>query len=375
MCTINDEKTLSELGEKFIVREITSSLHPSDKLLDGFGHDAAFVDISVADDEVLVINSDRSGLNIAYKLGLAGAECVGDLGVSHAISDVVAAGGCPKTVTVALLLPPNTTLRFVRELMKGVEDSAAKYGAIVTGGDTKKSHKFAMVVTAVGIAHKKNRLRRSTAQNGDALVVTGFLGSMLLGTHALKNNLDLSKQVRSLLEDALVVQNPPFQLGRAFADAGVATACMDISDGLSGTLFTLCSASGLGAIIDENKIPINPLLSDLANSLNLRPMQLSLAGGDWQYLYTIPQSKLAEAEAIAQKVGWPISILGHTHQSDFIGARTLEGEFRHINRIENDSFSDKINGKGYFESLTTPISCFGSSIDSKIIEHTFLNLV
>ena len=361
-------KTLDEVGERFIVREIIDSLHPSNLLLDGFGHDAAFVDISITDEEVLVINTDRSGFNIAYQLGLSGAECVGDLGVSHAISDVVAAGGCPKTVTVALLMPPDTKVSFVREVMMGVERAATRYGAIVTGGDTKKNPKFAMVVTVTGIAHKNKRLMRSTAQKGDALVVTGYLGSMLLGSVAFKKKLTLNHKTRCILEDALINQHPPFELGRAFADAGVANACMDISDGLSGTIFSICNASGVGAVIDESKLPINPDLNDLAKKMGLRPMQLTLAGGDWQYLYAIPQKKMMEAEQIACKLDFPISVIGHVVESTFIASRTLEGDYRHLKRIEHDSFMDEPNGKGYFENLGNPIECFGDTVDSNIIK-------
>lgn len=365
----SDKPTLQEVGERFIVREITSSLTPSVKLLDGFGHDAAFVDFQLENDEILVINTDRSGLNIAYQLGLAGPECIGDLGVSHAISDVVAAGGNPKTVTIALLLPPNTEVEFIRKLMQGAEQAANRYGAIITGGDTKKNPKFAMVVTAIGTAHRDKRLRRSTAKKGDSLVVTGYLGSMLLGTIAMKRKMQTSDKIRHLLETALIKQNPPFELGRAIADAGIANACMDISDGLAGTLFSICTASNVGAIIDESKIPIHPGLVSFAQSLKLRPMQLSLAGGDWQYLYAVPPSHISTAKEISEKIGVPISIIGEIIETRQVIARTLEGDFRNIERIEHDSFAEKFNGKGYFENLSSPQNCFGKTIDKQDIKY------
>lgn len=365
---IDDTVTLSEVGERFVVQEIIGSLCPSNLLIDGVGHDAAFVDLSVKDEEILVINTDRSGLNIAYQLGLAGGECVGDLGVSHAISDVVAAGGCPKMITVALLLPPNTEVGFVRDVMKGVEQAATRYGAIVAGGDTKNNPKFAMVVTAIGTAHRGKRLRRSTARKGDALVVTGYMGSMLLGTVAYKKNIDLPSNVHDVLKNALVNQNPPFELGRAFADAGIANACMDISDGLSGTLYSICLASGVGAVINENHIPVHPELMTFAKSIGLRPMQLSLAGGDWQYLYSISTDNLAKAEKIASSLGTPITIIGNIIESNLVAARTLEEDYRSLKRIEHDSFIGKINGKRYFENLGSPQQCFGDVIDNQIIE-------
>ncbi|QVL49481.1 MAG: thiamine-monophosphate kinase [Thiocapsa sp.] len=359
----NNHRTLREVGERYIVREILGMLKPSERLLDGFGHDAAFFDMQLERDEILVINSDRSGLNIAYQLGLAGPQCVGDLGVSHAVSDIVAAGGQPEALSVALLLPADTRVDFVRELMQGAEAAARRYGAVLTGGDTKKNPKFAMVVTAIGKANRDKRLTRSSACSGDALVVTGNIGAMLLGTLAYKNDLSVPKGVRALLDQALIQQQPPFDLGRAFADAGVARACMDISDGLSGTLFSICGASQVGAIIDERAIPIHPDLRPLAESLGLRPMQLALGGGDWQYLYAIPVEKLTTAQRIAETLGARIATIGKTTTSLTVIARTLEGEYRHLQRIEHDSFRDGGQGMSYFEWLGNPLNCFGETLD------------
>jgi thiamine-monophosphate kinase len=365
---VDDKSTLRQLGERAVVRSLTTLLRPSPILLDGFGHDAGFIDLSVSDGQVLVVNTDRSGLNIAYQLGLAGAECVGDLGVSHAISDIVAAGGEPRAVTVALLLPHDTELGFVRKVMVGAEQAAERYGAIIAGGDTKQNPKFAMIVTAIGTAHRDKRLRRSTAQPGDILVVTGYLGSMLLGSIAFREKLELTSDTSRILKDALVNQNPPFKLGRAIADSGIANACMDISDGLAGAIFAICSSSGVGAIIDENNLPIDPRLEPLAQSLNLRPMQLVLGGGDWQFLYSIPANKLAEAEMIAHQVGANITIVGKVIVENLMAARTIEGDYRHFNRIEHDSFADGLNGLGYFDKLGFQQQCFGDSIDMQIIE-------
>ena len=142
MITMDDDKTLSQVGERNIKRIILDTLSAPKNLVDGFGHDSSFLDIDIKHDELLFMNTDRSGLSIGYKLGLANAECIGDLGVSHAISDIVASGGNPVAVSVALLLPPDLTVGFVKEVMRGVELSANKYGATLAGGDTKKHSKF-----------------------------------------------------------------------------------------------------------------------------------------------------------------------------------------------------------------------------------------
>ena len=166
--------TLREVGERRVVAEITGGLPIPDMLVDGFGHDAAFVDLGVGHEQLLVMNTDRSGLNAAYSLELAGPECIGDFGVSHAVSDVVVAGGTPRAVTVALLLPADSTMEFARAVMQGASDAAERYGASIVAGDTKQNSKFSMVATVVGTASRKKLVRRSGAQPGDALVVTGF---------------------------------------------------------------------------------------------------------------------------------------------------------------------------------------------------------
>lgn len=364
----DDHRQLCDVGERYIVRRIIQSLQSSPLVIDGLGNDAAFVDMSVSRDEILVVNTDRSGLNIAYQLGLAGADSIGDLGVSHAVSDVVAAGGQPKIVTIALLLPPETEVGFVLDVMKGAERAAHRYGAIVVGGDTKKNPKFAIVVTAIGTALKENRLGRATAQIGDFLAVTGNLGSMLLGTLAYGRRLQVPTKIKAVLDEALTQQHPPYEVGRALSDAGVANACIDISDGLSGAIYALCGASAAGAVIDERKIPINPALQEFSQALGIRPAQLALAGGDWQYLYSIPPAQLREAERIATSHGGLLSIIGRViRDPELIVARNLNGEYRHLARIEHDSFRDISDGQSYFHSIGEPLVCLGDVVDDQII--------
>lgn len=354
--------TVSEVGEKWLVREITEFLDLPERLVDGYGNDAAFVDCCLGEGELLTVNTDRSGLNLAFQLGLAGPECVGDLGVSHAISDIVAGGAEPIAVTVALLLPPDTQVEFVKDVMSGAQSAAKRYGAFIACGDTKQNPKFALVVTAFGKVERDKRLGRGGAKPGDKLIVTGYLGSMLLASRAFRDEDSVPKTIAPLLAESLISQHPPFALGRAISDAGLANACMDISDGLAGALYSLCGASGVGAKIDEAQIPIDPLLQEYADSLGLRRIQLSLAGGDWEYLYAVPANALNEIQRIADKVNYPFRVIGHTVCPDTIGVITLDGEYRHLERIEHDSFSDGMKGKNYFERLSEPQHCFGNKI-------------
>ncbi len=360
-----DNKKISELNEKILVHEITKLLEVDDRLLDGFGHDSAFIDTTILEDEVLLMNTDRSGINSAYTLGLANGECVGDFGVSHAISDIIASGGQPIAITVALLLPDDITLGFVKEVMIGVQKAAKKYGAFLAAGDTKKNPKFAMVVTATGKAHKSERLTRSNAQKGDLLVVTGNLGTMLAGKIAFKQKLEISDKATELFKNALIFQNPPYKVGSKLSKSKLANACTDISDGLPSSIYSLCNASDFGAIIEESKIPIHEETLKIANTLNIRPMQLTLTGGDWQYLYSIPESNIDEVKAIAEMIDFPISVIGKVIEENEVVIKTLENEYKKLLRVENDRFS-KHTGESFFTILEKEITFFDDNISTNL---------
>lgn len=363
--------TVRELGERFVVSSITSDLTAPEFLVDGFGHDAAFVDLGLENEELLVLNTDRSGLNAAYSLGLAGAECIGDFGVSHAISDVVVAGGIPRAVTVALLLPADSTLEFVNGVMKGAANAAERYGASIVAGDTKQNPKFAMVATVVGTSSREKCIRRSGAQPGDALVVTGFLGSMFLGMLAIKRALPQSTSAQRIVEQAIIEQRPPFTLGRAIAQSGAPNAGTDISDGLPGAIHAICGSSDCGAIVDERRLPIHPDLDELVLASGLAPLQLVTAGGDWQFLYAVPPVHLPKLRSLAALHEANISIIGAFTESRDVAIRHLDGAWHRLDRVEHDSFSDGVNGGGHFSRIGIDRLQRGERLDEQRFEENW----
>ena len=172
---------LSEIGEKKLISVLTGAISADARLHGGFGHDSGILDVSVANDEFLLVNTDRSGVNAAYSLGIANGECIGDFAVSHAVSDIFASGGVPMAVTMALLLPADISVSLAAEIMAGADRAARKYGAFIASGDTKRNSKLSAVVTAIGKCRKDCVLTRSGAKEGDLLVMTGALGTMISG--------------------------------------------------------------------------------------------------------------------------------------------------------------------------------------------------
>lgn len=354
----NRSQTLEDLGENEVISQIINELSVNSLLMHGFGHDSAFLDITIEEDETLLLNTDRSGINIAYSLGLDEGNCVGDFAVSHAVSDILASGGTPISVTTALLLPANLDINFIKQVMIGADEAAKKYNAFIACGDTKKNSKFAMVVTAIGKCKKSQILTRSGAKDGDLIVVTGDLGTMISGYLSFKNNLVISNNAKDIFTKALLYQNPPHIFSQMISSAKIANACMDNSDGLSGSLYSLCSSSGVGALVHKKLIPIHPESRNIARQLSFDDFQLSLGSGDWQFLYAVPRENIQHFFEIAQKSDTKVTVIGTFTNSKKVIIES-NNEFNVLNRIENDRFS---KANSFFETITQKISILGEKV-------------
>jgi thiamine-monophosphate kinase len=355
-------KTLAQLGEKLVVDILKSEVSATKDLIDGLGHDAGFAKIEIGTEEVLLVNTDRSGENLAIKLGLAGSEAVGDLAVFHAVSDVIASGGVPKLLSLSLLLPSDVTIDYAKGIMKGIDDAANELGITIVSGDTKRNSSVALVITVIGVVPIDNRLLRSGARAGDLVVVTGSIGTMFAASVALQSDAEIPETLKPLFVNSIVSQRPPVAFGLAVADAKIASACTDISDGIVGALKDICLSSECGAIIDLEKVPIDKRVQNFAQAqLSLERNSLISANGDWQFMYALHPDTLEMAEAIAAKAGSKISVIGKFTSSNGLSAKDSDGNLRHLNLIENDGFSNP-NGLSFFEYLKSNPPLLGNLI-------------
>ena len=125
----------------------------------------------------------------------------------------------------------------------------------------------------------------------------------------------------------------------------------------------MCSASGVGAAVDESHLPIRTDVLSLAEALGLKRMQLPNAGGDWQYVYAIPPQHIETARQLAVEAGHPLTVIGGFHADvDNISVNTIGGELRDLLRIEHDSFADASPAGGYFHKQSLPQDCLGDRV-------------
>jgi thiamine-monophosphate kinase len=201
------------------------------------------------------------------------ADAIGWKALARATSDIAAMGGIARCFLLSLALPAELTGKWLTKFLAGTNRAAKKFGCVLTGGDTTRRKDVLINVTVVGEVRPGRAVLRSGAQAGDALFVSGTLGQADVGLRELLAGNGLARAVNRNLRKHMYPE-PRLDLGRWLAERQLATAMMDLSDGLSTDLPRLCAASGVGARIETSKLP-RVVLRDREDAL-----QLALHGGD-----------------------------------------------------------------------------------------------
>jgi thiamine-monophosphate kinase len=221
------------------------------------------------------------------------ADAVGWKCLARAVSDIAALGGQPRCFLLSLALPQTHTGRWLEEFLRGLRRAARKFSCSLAGGDTTRRKEILINVTVVGEVRAGRAVLRSGAKPGDVIFVSGRLGEAELGLRLLRSGETLAGAKGSLLKKHLYPE-PRLALGQWLAEKGLATAMMDLSDGLSSDLPRLCAASGVGARIEESKLPIVPIRGN-KRSERFDGLQLALNGGDdYELLFTVPRRNIAQ---------------------------------------------------------------------------------
>ena len=198
------------------------------------------------------------------------------------ISDIAAMGGVPLYALVTLGLPPEMEVSHIESIYQGMLDIGEHYGVAIVGGDMVRSPVVFITVALTGVRAGTPMLR-TTAQTGDQVAVTGFLGSSGGGLKLMLEGLPAPPEAAVFLKEAHRRPWPAVAQGQQLSNAGVVTA-MDVSDGLADDLSKLCLASGLAARIYAEQVPVHPHLR-LAFPKDF--LHLALNGGeDYLLLFT-----------------------------------------------------------------------------------------
>jgi thiamine-monophosphate kinase len=217
-------------------------------------------------------------------------EAVGWKCLARAVSDIAAMGGIPRCFLLSLALPETHTSRWLELFLGGLRRASNKFRCVLAGGDTTLRNEILINVSVIGELRMGLALRRSGAREGDLIYVSGMLGEAELGLQLLRRAKGFAQSKNPLLNKHLYPE-PRLELGRWLAERKIATATIDLSDGLSSDLARLCAASRIGALLEGSQIPQVPL-PQASSKYAADPMQLAFHGGDdYELLFTVPPPK------------------------------------------------------------------------------------
>ncbi len=203
------------------------------------------------------------------------------------LSDIAAMGGTPTFATVSLGVPPATPVERIDRLYAGMSDEAGAFGASLVGGDTVKAPVLTVSIALLGEVEEQRLLLRKGARVGDRICVTHRIGDAAAGLLLLERpDLRVPPDTRTRLLHAHWRPVPRVEAGRELS-RGIATAAIDLSDGLAGDLQRLCAASRVGAVIDAASLPLSDDVRAVAAAAGLDPIDIALHGGeDYELLFT-----------------------------------------------------------------------------------------
>ncbi|HJT67004.1 MAG TPA: thiamine-phosphate kinase [Pyrinomonadaceae bacterium] len=266
------------------------------------GDDAALFQ-STANKET-VITADLLIEDIDFRRTTAPPTLLGHKALAVSLSDLAAMGARPRWSLIAIGVPEDVwETDFVNQFYEGLTSLANRYDVKLIGGDTSRTpDKIVIDSIAIGECNVGQAVKRAGAQPGDQIFLTGSLGGAAAGLRLIERGAHLAEQ--NLADDdsqkidhVLLRQlrpEPRVGWGMVLGEERLATALIDISDGLSSDLNHLCRESGVGALIESSFLPIDHQVVELCGRRALDPLQLALHGGeDFELLFTVRAGDVA----------------------------------------------------------------------------------
>lgn len=268
-----------------------------------------------------LVTTDFSLEGVHFRREWHPADSVGHRCLTRGLSDIAAMGGEPFAAFLSLALPNSLPQRWADQFFDGLLNTAQRAGVTLAGGDIAMSPGGVLAdITVIGTVAEGKAILRSTAQPGDRIFVSGELGAPV----ALLEQMYAApeRRFRASSYPAHFYPQAQLALARFLGEKQIPSAMIDISDGLSIDLARICRASGVGAVIQENAIPIA--------SLNRHEVELrhALHGGDeYQLLFTVPPGHRLPAEY----KGIPLSLIGYITEGAEV---TIEHENGYTTELE-----------------------------------------
>jgi thiamine-monophosphate kinase len=304
------------LGEFELIRRYFSSLgpqHPS--VTCGVGDDCALLSIPFGYELALSIDTLVAGVHFPEKN--YSPYLLGHRALRVAASDLAAAGAAPLAFTLALTLPFVDEL-WLGEFSRGLSEAAQQLSLTLIGGDTTCGA-LSMSVQVHGLISKGRMLKRSGAAVGDLVYVSGDLGAARAALDVLEHPSTIPAAISATFLQRYWRPEPRLQLGVQLR--GVASACLDISDGLLADITHIAEASQIAIEIESWKVPINAEVCKNYSSSDALCFALT-GGDDYELCFTLPEKNSGQINMIAEAAGCSLTCIGRVVEG--AGVRCLD---------------------------------------------------
>jgi thiamine-monophosphate kinase len=298
---------LSDIGELSLLKRIRKRFRSGSRdVIVGIGDDTAVV---APHDQMLLLTTDMMTEGVHFDLRLTTWFQIGFKLISSNVSDIYAMGGNPRFVLLDLAMDKKTDERSLESFLDGIESAMAVYRVELIGGDLSSS-KGGVAVSATLAGYAKKPVMRKGARPGDNIYVTGKLGDSACGLELLKIigrplSLETGEKtetplgwsvMKPLLRRHLLPEaRKPGNIGR------VATAMIDVSDGLFIDLSRLCDESEVGARVALKHLPLSSGMKKASGVLGIDPYRLATSGGeDYELLFTAAPGRKVDAVCIGE---------------------------------------------------------------------------
>ncbi len=296
---------LSKLGEFGLIERIRRLTPKGRGVRLGIGDDAAWLECR---DRSFLITTDLLIEGIHFDLRWTSFYSLGYKTLAVNLSDIAAMGGQPAYLTLSLGIPIDLRTEDVEEFYRGIRVLASQSGVALVGGDTSASERFFIGATLLGYA-PYGAITRGKGKEGDDLYVTGTLGDSALGLKLLKRKkAKAGKDGRPFLVSRHLLPTARLKAGLTLSKERLARAMIDVSDGLLQDLGHLCEASGMGAVIWQNALPLSRAYRSAAGMAG--PLYALAGGEDYELLFCVRRRDRSRLEKAKRRLGVPITRIG-----------------------------------------------------------------
>jgi thiamine-monophosphate kinase len=332
---MSERTEIGSLGEFGLIDHLTKNveIHNASSIL-GVGDDAAVIDHF---GKQTVVTTDLLVEGVHFDLMYTPLKHLGYKSVIVNLSDIYAMNATPTQVVLGLGISNRFSVEALDEFYEGVYAACNAYNVDLVGGDTTTSQKgFIISITAIGEVTPDKFVKRSTAQKGDLLCVSGHLGAAYVGLLFLEREKKIFMESPAVQPD---LEGESYVIGKLlkpearkdiiefFAQSELApTSMIDVSDGLSSEILHLCKQSKLGCVLYEEKLPIAEEMKQAAYKFEIDPTACALSGGeDYELLFTIPQSEYDKLVLNEE-----ISVIGYMTEPESGAHIITKGGSKHV---------------------------------------------